>query len=605
MTVGEGKDAPLQRPVWLGLDPDPVFAFLHLPEPEQRHSTAVLVCPPFGWEEMCSHRARRTWARALAQAGFAAARIDLPGAGESAGSPEDPGRLDAWTSAVSDTAAWLRESSGASRVAAIGIGLGGLVAYRAVAQDAPIDDLILWAVPARGRAMLRELCAYQGIVAARYPDDSRTPPPDGGLEITGFLVSAETAGALEGLELTRLALPRAQDRRVLLVGRDALGVDKRLRAHLEQAGAQVTVLDASDYGALMAHPQEARTPEKTISATIEWLAQPDGESSAPRAPAGAGGTPQIDCDSIELSCEGTAIVEAPLAFEIAPGHSYAMLSTPADGKLAPVCAVLLNSGALPRMGPNRTWVELARRWAARGVATVRADFEGIGDSDGDDRRLVTNAALYSPYMTEQTLSLLDELAARGLPNRFVLVGLCSGAYWTLHASLTDARVAGAFMVNLYSFYWSEALVAERDRRETVAALRGGVVRRLARGGVSYQQVRRALRGIRGGLVPGGRGSVEAGQASEVGIALDRLRDQGTETLLLLSRGEPLYDQFEREGRIARLHQWPNLTLERLPSSDHMSRAIWLQRHVQERMDQGLDRVLDRVASDQPSPAGQR
>ncbi len=600
MTVSEAvPGGTVERPVWLALEPDPVFAFLHLPAVERSTSTAVLICPPFGWEEMCSHRVRRTWAGALAQAGFAAARIDLPSAGESGGTPADPGRLEAWTGAVSGAAAWLADTTGASRVVAIGIGLGGLVAWRAAAQGARIDDLILWAVPARGRAMLRELRAYAGIVAARYPDDAKTPPPDGGLEITGFLMSAETADALEALELTRLPLPGADGRRVLLVGRDELGVDKRLRAHLEEAGATVTVLDASDYGALMAHPQEARTPEKTINATIAWLQRSDPERSPPSAPAARSDTSAVEHESIELSHAGTPITEAPVVFETDAGHSYAMLSTPSDGKLAPVCAVLLNSGALSRMGPNRTWVELSRRWAAHGVPTIRVDFEGIGDSDGDDRRLVTNAALYSPYMTEQTVALMDELVARGLPSRFVLVGLCSGAYWTLHAALADARVAGAFMVNLYSFYWSEALVAERDRRETVAALRGGVVRRLARGGVSQQQVRRALRGIRGGLRSG---SVESAQETEVGLALDKLRDQGTETLLLLSHGEPLYDQFEREGRLTRLRQWPNLTVERLPSSDHMSRAIWLQHHVHAQFDHALERVLDRVPSDQPSPA---
>jgi hypothetical protein len=221
------------------------------------------------------------------------------------------------------------------------------------------------------------------------------------------------------------------------------------------------------------------------------------------------------------------------------------------------------------------------------------DFAGIGDSDGGESAFANDAGLYSQPMIDQTLALLDDLAGRGLPPRFVLVGLCSGAYWALHAALGDPRVAGAFMINLYSFYWSEALVAERDRRETVAALRSGVLGRLARGEISAYHVRRALNSIRGGL-RGRTGSVEGSQESEVGLALDKLRDHGTEVLLALSEGEPLYDQFEREGRLARMDQWPNVTVERLPSHDHMVRALWIQADVHERLDRSLDRLLDRA-----------
>ena len=47
---------------------------------------------------------------------------------------------------------WLRAASRSSRVAVIGIGLGGLLAIEATRSGAPIDDLVLWAVPAGGRA---------------------------------------------------------------------------------------------------------------------------------------------------------------------------------------------------------------------------------------------------------------------------------------------------------------------------------------------------------------------------------------------------------------------------------------------------------------------
>lgn len=575
-----------ERPIWLSIEAGPVFAFMHAGEPARRRDTAVLICPPFGWEEMCSHRARRAWARTLAAAGYPTLRIDFPGAGESSGVPRDPDRMAAWKDAVAGAADWLRSTFGVHRVAAIGIGVGGMMAVAATADGAPIDDLLLWAVPARGRTMLRELRAYAGIVAARYPDE-RQVPLEGAIEVTGFVMTDQTAAELEQLDLTKLELSDPQRRRVLLIERDELGVDRRLREHLEETAVSVTVLKAADYGMLMAHPQEGRVPTATIEASAEWLGLETGPGPAARPVA-----PPPALTTATVQGRGHSVIEEPIELANPAGHSFGVLSLPAAGAQEDVCAVLLNAGALRRIGPNRTWVELARHWASRGVPAVRIDFEGIGDSDGDERALVSNRNLYSERMVSQTVSLLDDLTKRGLPSRFLLVGLCSGAYWALQTALADPRVAGSCMLNLYSFYWSEELVAERDRRETAAALRDGVVKRIARGEVSRYQVMRALRGMRGALRSGVR-SVEGRQETEVGLALDKLRDQGTEVLLALSREEALYDQFEREGRIARMDQWPNVSLERLESSDHMMRAVWLQARVAELLDLTLEELLAR------------
>ena len=91
----------------------------------------------------------------------------------------DPDRPQAWTTAIATAAGWMRENQAATRVVAIGIGLGGLMAFAAAAEGAPIDDLMLWAVPARGRTVMRELRAYAGIVSARHDRGGDETPPDG------------------------------------------------------------------------------------------------------------------------------------------------------------------------------------------------------------------------------------------------------------------------------------------------------------------------------------------------------------------------------------------------------------------------------------------
>jgi hypothetical protein len=192
---------------------------------------------------------------------------------------------------------------------------------------------------------------------------------------------------------------------------------------------------------------------------------------------------------------------------------------------------------------------------------------------------------------------VEELSARGLPERFVLGGLCSGAYWSLHAALLDPRVAGVMLVNLYAFLWSEALVAERDTRDSLEALRGYAWRRLARRDVRAAQLKTAIASIRPARLRARSGHpVERSQAARIDAALDRLRDQHTEALLLLSRAEGLYDQLSRLGVLDRLERWPNLSVEQIPSTDHMFRALWLQRLVHESLDRALDRVLSSVTA---------
>jgi pimeloyl-ACP methyl ester carboxylesterase len=575
--------------LYLSTGSDSVLAMLDRPPQAERRATAVMIVPPFGWEEMCSYRGRRTWSQMLAQAGYLTARVDLPSTGDSAGLPTDPGRFEAWSGAVAATAAWLRGE--AERVVAIGIGLGGALACRALADGAAIDDLVLWSVPARGRALLREMRAYAAMIASRYPEDEQNGPPvpDDALMLVGYLMSAETSDAIGKLDLTALPVPNGADRRVLLLGRDRAAPDQKLREHYERAGATVTVAEGVGHDVLMAHPQETRPPLKTIETTLAWLAagsdghEPSGisVSSAPEA------QPELS-----LSGNGTELREAPLWFEHDGQRLFGILTEPADGNVGDVTVVLLNGGALRRTGPNRSSVETARRWAARGVPCVRIDYPGIGDSDGDDPELTENRYLYAPGRLQETIAVLDQLAARGLPDRFVLGGLCAAAYWGVHTAIADSRVVGVLGINLWAFFWSPELVAERDRRATSQALRKGLIERVRNGRVNAQLVRRAVRSFRpSGGRRGRHGSIERAQTPKVDRVLDQLRDQGTQLLLLLGEGEPLYEQFEREKRIEHMDRWPNVTLARIPTRDHTFRALWLQQEVADNLDQAIEQVL--------------
>ncbi|HEY2258793.1 MAG TPA: hypothetical protein VGH45_03735 [Solirubrobacteraceae bacterium] len=606
------------RAICLERDGDDLLLLTHLPEQSAPQDTAVLLLGPFGWQGDCAYRGLRTWADELAQAGYPAARLTLPSTGDSAGTAHDPGRLAAWTAAVSDGAGWLRRTTNARHVAAIGIGLGGLIAYRALATGAPIDDLVLWAAPSRGRALLRELRGHHQIIAAAFPEEIREDPdPGGDLELVGYVMSQETAADLGELNLTSLELARTP-RRVLMLGRDGIGPEAKLADHLTAAGTDVDCGDGHDYAELMANPQQSVAPRRTMALTLEWLQQgsapigaptggpagatePASAAAAARGPVGATESAGTEAAAVRCRHAGVPLHETPLWFDGPQGRIFGVLTEPDGGASASLCVVLLGAGAVPHTGPNRSWVDLSRGWAARGVTCLRIDAAGVGESDGEDPHLRDDESFYASWRDGEVAAILDQLAEREVADRFVLGGLCSGAYRAVRRALVDPRVRGLLLLNLYAFDWSPELVSERGRRVAIAEglpnARGHTLNReFVAKAMGYARPDRAWRLL--------RRSAERDHKRLALSALDALRDKRVSTLLLLGDREPLLHQFQRQGVTDRLDVWPNLTLDLPPSGDHMYRALWLQRHVYAALDAAVDRAVASLTAE-PAAAGAR
>jgi pimeloyl-ACP methyl ester carboxylesterase len=600
------RSTQARRSLYLTVSPNPVFAVLHTPAADQRSGIGVVLCPPFGWDELCTHRSLRAWADALAQAGHAALRIDLPGTGDSGGNPRDPARVNAWTGAIAAGGAWLGATQDCERIVAIGVGLGGMLAVRAVAQGEEIDDLVLWSVPARGRLLLRELRAFAQMAASTVGDTDSPEPPaveDGGLEVAGFVVSAETMADLEALDLTKLEIPDGAARRVLLLGRDTLAPDRRLTEHFEQSGATVEVADGPGFAKMVTHPQFAERPNAVIAQSIAWLAGDLPVTPRDGAPAARTAASVASADHADLQIGEVQIRETPFEFDhdgsVLAGVYTTPISRPiADG--AP-CVILLNAGAVRRIGPNRMWVESARRWATWGVASLRLDMVGLGDSDGDEVRFYQTPQFYRDDLADQVRAALDEVAARGMSDRFLIGGLCSGAYWGFHVALSDERVQALMLVNLWSFYWTEELAAARDARRAKELLRSGAWRDVARIAVLEGRIGRMIRTKLRNVASGGKRA--SGHLAEMGVAIDdalaQLRERDVQVLLLLSRGEPLAEDFVADARIDRLAEWPNLQFGRIPLEDHIFRPVWAQQYVHRALDDALRRTLGASAPGAP------
>jgi hypothetical protein len=109
-------------------------------------------------------------------------------------------------------------------------------------------------------------------------------------------------------------------------------------------------------------------------------------------------------------------------------------------------AVILNAGALHRVGPMRLHVYLARSLAANGITAMRLDLSGLGDSRVRSGRLSADRRAVM-----DVVSALDHLQTKYGQQRFTLMGLCSGAYNAHLSSLEDRRVVGAVFIDGIAF----------------------------------------------------------------------------------------------------------------------------------------------------------
>ncbi len=533
------------KSVYLG----PVAGVLHDPQGPPS-GLGVLFVPPLGWDDQSTFRPRRAWAAALAEDGHTVLRIDLPGTGDSGGSPQDEGLVDAWRVAIADAVAWL----GAERTAIVALGLGGLLSLGAGA-----DSLVLWGAPARGRSLLRELKAFGRLEAAQTGE---APGAGAGLTAGGHTLSEATVAAVGALEAGALLADGAPTR-ALLLGRDGVEPDAKLADALRAAGTEVETDPGEGWGAATAGPQLAEVPTVTIERTRAWLRT--GAGSAAPSPAAA---------ADHLPVPGAR----ETALRIGP--CFGVLTEPDGG--ADLTAVMLNAGAIRHIGPNRMWVEAGRRWAARGIATLRVDLEGIGEADGTHDPYVDDVAFYAPDLTDQVGRILDVLAERGLPPRFMLAGLCSGGYWALHIADRDPRVKAVVLLNPQLLFWDAEAGPRREVRRALSVLTPKGFRALLRADRPFARLLAVIRYLLARPFRPGGDAVPA--QSAVRELVDRLVARGQHVAFAFSGSEPLHDELRRSGDAEAL------TIHALPLRSHTLKPLEAQRAAHAVLDGAVERA---------------
>ena len=555
---------------WFGSDVRPLAGVLHAPPPGAIRDIGVVVCKPFGIELLCTHRAHRHLAIELANAGFATLRFDYDGTGDSSGTDDDTGRVEAWLDSVGRAVAEVKERGAVERVCVVGAGFGGLLAS-AFGTRAGVDSLALFGPAASGRAWLREARAFQ-LLKARKGD----PASVSDAELVGFGFTRETSEAIRHLEAVHEggSAPRA----ALIIPRDDLpGGEDRLAQRLRAFGVDVLVTRAPGFGAMMRDdPYASAVPDEAWRTIVDWLVARSTVVHVTPTPA-----PSRRSSPVETST-GTPLVRETLG---ALGGLFCVVSEPLEPPEQPTTIFLLSIGANPHLGVNRMYVAMARSWAREGFRAVRIDLRGIGDTPAAAGQQENQ--IYAPSVVSEVRAAMDADARAHGTTRFVLVGLCSGAYTAFHVGVADPRVAGVVLINPLTFHWREGDSLEVRTRRTLKSKRfyARAVRqrenwaRLVRGDVHLGAVAAGL--ARRAIVATARKLSASAGASDVERGFRAMDRRGTSMLLVFGIEDGGIDVIEAYlgADARRMNDAKHFAMVTLDGPDHTFTALHWQRHL--------------------------
>jgi uncharacterized protein len=247
------------KPLFLGSSTHRLYGVYHPPERPSR--SAVLLCYPGVQEYNAAHWAFRRLAALLARDGHHVLRFDYFGTGDSAGSSRD-GTLSQWLDDIDMGANELRELSGARELSAIGMRLGGALAFLASARSLALKRLLLWEPVLFGRPYLHELELADAQRNLQLMHTSHTHDRDG--EVLGHVMPESLRRSIEELNLVDAPLPRCEelavvtgsprsDQQLLIRRLTTAGMSARIQEVREDSGGEKEVRERALLSTALLH----------------------------------------------------------------------------------------------------------------------------------------------------------------------------------------------------------------------------------------------------------------------------------------------------------------------------------------------------------------
>ncbi|MDE8347056.1 MAG: hypothetical protein POH28_12930, partial [Acidocella sp.] len=172
---------------------------------------------------------------------------------------------------------------------------------------------------------------------------------------------------------------------------------------------------------------------------------------------------------------------------------FAILSTPHTAT-HDTAILILNAGRDPHYGVANFSTVFARNLAAAGIASMRMDFAGLGDSLGTIGAENKLSHVLETDRNADITAAIDLLKQRGY-GKIILQGNCGGAFHAFHAALTDTRIESLLLVNFPIFLWSKDTSIVLTKRNTFSLryytkkiMEPNAWRRTFRGDISFHKI---------------------------------------------------------------------------------------------------------------------
>lgn len=434
-----------------------VAAALYLPSTNIQRT--LLMVPPLMEERKGCLPMLCDIARKLAETGTTVLRLDLSGCGDSSGRFSDYSILD-WVEDIRIAYDCLIKHFPALPRYILGIRFGSFLALKA---ELLLDGAILIA-PLTGSEFLRQLqqrnmvnqmVAYGKIQNGRSSMLENWQNGDS-TDLDGYEVSARLIYDLQEAKINE-ATSANQPNNILAVSvGPGGGVIERNFALVEHAEKKRLNLPAFWNTVGYVDTSEC------VDVVVSWLNQQTSKS--PRLVQAQ--SPKLDAEISEIFCDSET-VESAVQFQTPTGSILrGVLHRPLSGAEQSSCSsfiIFLPGWSGDRTGPHRMFVHAARQYAACGFQSLRFDYMGRGDSDGQHH----DANIAS--MVSDTKAAMQWLRKEHGVSSFILIAICSGC------KVAISVAAEATDINAMALWSAESMgslrTAATGRRKTMHALK--------------------------------------------------------------------------------------------------------------------------------------